>query len=108
MTIAESKIAPLVLLLLLTFPLIAAGKDAPAKAVNINTATVEELERLPEIGRARAEMIVRIRERNGPFKKVEELRALPRLSVAQFDRLKDLVTVGKPETIQSQKKEPEN
>ncbi len=72
---------------------LAAGDQVPPKLVNINTATVEELVALPAIGEARAQMIVRIRERNGPFKRVEELRALPRLSEKQFEALRRLVTV---------------
>ncbi len=73
-----------------------AGQDQPPppKLIDINTATVEELEALPAIGEVRAQMIVRIRERNGPFKKVEELRALPRLSERQFEALRKLVAVG--------------
>jgi len=75
-----------------------AGADQPPpKLIDINTATVKELEALPAIGEARAQMIVRIRERNGPFQNVEELRALPRLSEKQFDALRKLVTVGSEE-----------
>ena len=70
--------------------LLAGGAKAPppSGSININTASVVQLEQLPGIGRSRAEMIVRIRERNGPFKKVEELRALPRLSEREFERLR--------------------
>ena len=71
-----------------------AQKQSPAALVNINAATVEELEVLPAIGKARAEMIVRVRERNGPFKRIEELRALPRLSEGQFQELRKYVTIG--------------
>jgi competence protein ComEA len=77
---------------LLLLGLVAADQP-PAKLIDINTATVKELEALPAIGEARAQMIVRIRERNGPFKQVEELRALPRLSEKQFEALRKLVTV---------------
>jgi competence protein ComEA len=72
----------------------AGAEQPPPKLIDINTATVEELEALPAIGEARAQMIVRIRERNGPFKRVEELRALPRLSEKQFEALRKWVTVG--------------
>jgi len=70
-----------------------AADQPPPKLIDINTATAKELEALPAIGEARAQMIVRIRERNGPFKQVEELRALPRLSEKQFEALRKLVTV---------------
>ena len=81
---------------LLLIGLAAADQPAP-KLIDVNTATVKELEALPAIGEARAQMIVRIRERNGPFKRVEELRALPRLSGKQFEALRKLVTVGSEE-----------
>jgi DNA uptake protein ComE-like DNA-binding protein len=42
-------------------------------------------------------MIVRIRQQNGPFKKVEELRALPRLSRKQFEQIRKLATAENPE-----------
>jgi len=42
-------------------------------AVNINTATVQELEALPGIGAAKAEAIVKYREANGKFKTKEDL-----------------------------------
>ncbi len=76
--------------------LVAGGAKAPPPSgpININTATVVQLEQLPGIGRSRAEMIVRIRERNGPFKKAEELRALPRLSEREFERLRKYIKVG--------------
>ena len=76
--------------------LIAGGAKAPPPSgpIDINTATVVQLEQLPGIGRSRAEMIVRIRERNGPFKKAEELRALPRLSEREFERLREFIKVG--------------
>ena len=76
--------------------LIAGGAKAPPPSgpIDINTATVVQLEQLPGIGRSRAEMIVRIRERNGPFKKAEELRALPRLSEKEFERLRKLIKVS--------------
>ncbi len=77
---------------LLLLGLVAADQPPP-KLIDINTATAKELEALPAIGEARAQMIVRIRERNGPFKQVEELRALPRLSEKQFEALRKLVTV---------------
>jgi len=43
-------------------------------AVNINTATVDELKSLPGVGPAKAAVIVEYRSRNGNFKSVEELK----------------------------------
>lgn len=77
--------------------------DAPPAKVNINTASAAELEKLPGIGRHRAEMIVRVRGRGGPFRSVEELRALPRLTNKAFGKLKPLVSVGEPAPPQAAK-----
>jgi competence protein ComEA len=79
-------------------PLPGRTKDRPPAApLDLNRATASELEQLPGIGPARAAVIVRIRERNGPFRSVEELRALPRLSEKQFRELLQYVTVVEPD-----------
>ena len=41
--------------------------------VNINTATTDQLQMLPNVGESRARAIVEHRKTNGPFKKVDEL-----------------------------------
>ena len=69
------------------------AKQPPKAPVNINTATAEELQRLPGIGPVRAAQIIRLRQKNGKFRSVEELRALPRLSEKQFQQLKKYATV---------------
>jgi competence protein ComEA len=68
--------------------------DSPATLLDLNSASVEQLDGLPGIGPARAALIVRIRERNGPFQSVDELRVLPRLSEKLFARLRERVTVA--------------
>ena len=62
--------------------------------IDLNEATARQLELLPGVGRTRAEMIVRVRERNGPYQSVEELWALPRLTKKQFAVLSKCVTVS--------------
>ena len=48
-------------------------KSTPGAIVNINTAPAGELEALPGIGAKTAARIVEYRQKNGPFKKVEEI-----------------------------------
>ena len=55
-----------------------------AEAININTATVAELERLPRIGPKTAANIVKFRTDNGPFRQVEELMQIHGISEKKF------------------------
>lgn len=65
-----------------------------AELLDLNKASVEQLTALPGLGAERAKMIVRVREKNGPFKALEELLALPRLTGRQFEELKRLLYVS--------------
>lgn len=81
-------------MLLLAPPVPAAeGGETPTSPVDINRASRSELEALPSIGVERAKLIVRMRERNGPFRNIDELRALPRLSEKQFEALRRAAVV---------------
>lgn len=62
--------------------------------VNLNTATVPELDRLPGIGEVLAGRIVDYRETNGAFQTVDELSNIEGISPRLVDRLRPLVTVG--------------
>lgn len=53
-------------------------------AVNINTASVGELESLPHIGRKTAEAIVEFRTVNGPFRRPEHLMQIRGVSEKRF------------------------
>jgi len=61
-------------------------------AVNINTATVEELKALPGIGPAKAQAIVDYRKENGHFKSVEDLKKVKGIGEGIFGKLKDEAT----------------
>ena len=74
-----------------------ATSQAPESSgkVNINSAGVDELVALPGIGKAYAERIVEYRQKNGPFKKVEDILNVRGIGEKTFDRIKDRLTIGK-------------
>jgi len=67
-----------------------------AGKVNINTASQEELERLPRIGPAMAQRILTYRQTHGPFKKIEDLINIKGIGPKTLERLKDKVTLNSP------------
>jgi competence protein ComEA len=77
------------------------AKEKPAKAstaaiatVNLNTATQAQLETLPGIGAASAKRIIEYRQKNGGFRKVEELMNVKGIGEKSFLKLKQHLTVG--------------
>lgn len=76
------------------------GKDqapisTPASSglININTATLEELDTLPGIGPVKAQSIIDHRNDHGPFKSIEAIQDVAGIGPATFDGLRDLITV---------------
>jgi competence protein ComEA len=72
---------------------------APAPAaplVNINTAAAADLEKLPGVGPAMAARIIEYRQKNGAFKKTEELMNVKGIGEKSFLTLKPLITVTPP------------
>ena len=72
----------------------AAKADVPAGIVNINTASATEFEALPGIGAKTAARIVEYRQKNGPFKKVEELMNVRGVGEKSFLKLKAQLSVA--------------
>jgi competence protein ComEA len=64
-------------------------------AININTATKDELVALPGIGPAKAQAIVDYRKAHGSFKTIEELKDVKGIGAKRFEKLKrDLAVTG--------------
>jgi competence protein ComEA len=66
--------------------------------INLNTATMAELESLPGIGARTAERIVEHRQKNGSFKRIEELMNVRGVGEKSFLKLKPLITVTPAKT----------
>jgi len=68
---------------------------APAVAVDINTASAEELASVPGIGQSLAGRIVELRDKEGPFRRVEDLLKVKGIGEKSFEKLRPYVKVGK-------------
>jgi len=79
--------------LLLACTLAFAQKKPPATPLDLNTATVEQLQQLPGIGPTTAEAIVRFRTKSGPFRRVEDLRAIHGISKKRLEAIRPYITV---------------
>ena len=86
--------AVLAVLLLATVGLGAQKKPGPAQPININTAGVEELTKLPGVGPATAKAIVHQRERHGPYRRVEELLIVRGISRARLRAIRPYIRVN--------------
>lgn len=62
--------------------------------VNINQATVEELDRLPGVGQATANKIINYREEHGDFKSIEELKHVNGIGNKKYEQIKDEITLN--------------
>ncbi len=74
--------------------LFAAVQAWAGEVVNLNAASVEQLQTLPGIGPGRAEAIVRYRQQHGQFATVDELDRVPGIGPALIQRLHDRVSVA--------------
>jgi competence protein ComEA len=61
--------------------------------IDINTAGVDELDELPEVGPATAESIVEYRRTNGLFRSVDELEEIPGIGPATIEKIEPFATV---------------
>ena len=72
----------------------AKSKATAANPVNLNSASVAQLQTLPGIGASTAQRIVEYRQKNGSFKKIEELMNVKGIGEKSFLKLKPLITVS--------------
>jgi len=71
----------------------AGGAVGPAAPVNLNSATLEQLDALPGVGPSTAQKIIDYRTAHGGFRSVGDLKNVSGIGDVRFEALKDLVTV---------------
>jgi comEA protein len=67
---------------------------ASAEVINLNTATAAQIATLPGIGPKAADLVVEYRQKNGGFKKVEEIMNVRGIGEKTFLKLKNRITVA--------------
>lgn len=61
--------------------------------ININTASLSDLDKLPGVGPATAQKIIDYRTQKGTFGSIEEIKEVNGIGEAKYNKLKDLITI---------------
>ncbi len=68
--------------------------EAPAaNAININTASMDELQTIPHIGPKNARDIIEYREKHGPFRRPEQLLLIDGISDDRFRKIRRMIVI---------------
>ena len=70
---------------------VAAGTDDSGGKININTADENLLTTLTGIGKVKAENIIRYREQNGKFDKIEDIMKVSGIGPSGFEKIRDMI-----------------
>lgn len=73
---------------------ISGGAAEAGALIDLNTATVEQLENLPGMGPTMCAALVAYRVANGPFQRIEDLRNIKRFGQARIDKIRPYVSIG--------------
>jgi competence ComEA-like helix-hairpin-helix protein len=88
---------PLCLMLALSGAFIARAqhkKPPPAAPVDLNAATPQQLQALPGVGPAMAKSIVDFRQKSGPFRRVDDLLAIRRITKQRLEKIRPYVKIN--------------
>ena len=67
------------------------SEDIKDNKISINTATVNELMTLNGIGESKAKAIIKYREENGPFEKIEDIKNVSGIGDSAYEKIKDYI-----------------
>lgn len=98
MNSARGKIIALFIFLLIfvcltTPPTVIYSQDRNEGRININTATIEELQRLPGVGQAIASRIIEHRQKHGSFRRPQDIIIVRGMSAKLYRRIAHLIRV---------------
>ena len=69
------------------------SKNTNDKKININTASLDELQKINGVGESKARSIIEHRSENGPFKNIEEILNVKGIGNALFEKIKNNITI---------------
>jgi competence ComEA-like helix-hairpin-helix protein len=104
--LAVKFLAAGLLLIFLCSCVLEAQKHPPARPVDLNAASIKELEELPGVGHVTAQRILDMRQKSGRFRRVEDLLAIRGISQKKLDTLRPYVTVSAPALTPPAQKSP--
>jgi len=98
--------------LLLAFITFVISTSIAMAAVNLNTATKDDLDKVKGIGPVKAQSIIDYRKKNGPFKSVDELENVKGFGSKSVNKVRSELTVNgvtntKPATVKATDKKSE-
>jgi len=75
-------------------PSILGREDSSTGKVNINTATIDELEGLPGIGPTAARMIIEYRQSHGFFTSIDDIQKVEGIGPVTYEKIRNLISIG--------------
>ncbi|MDU7242705.1 helix-hairpin-helix domain-containing protein [Clostridium sp.] len=69
------------------------GNTSEDGIININTASLEELQKINGVGEVKAKSIINYREKNGGFKSIDEMKNIEGIGDKTFEKMKDQITI---------------
>ncbi|MCP5049119.1 MAG: helix-hairpin-helix domain-containing protein [bacterium] len=79
-------------------------KVGKSDLINVNTAGADELRKLPRIGPKMSQRIIDYREKNGNFKRIQDLMKVTGIGEKTFKGFEDMITVGTKKAAGKKKK----